>query len=184
MQVFSDTVSISNTVAGAVVYRLPARKESGALPLGGRDTPYRTADTGYLQGRTEMIVSANEPLESDRLVAVLPTAEVTDSVPALTFLSQDSFPITLEPVTVTNGAPIRSHLVISDAGAGRRGHRTSGRIFPTLSESTLITLHHTTQPTELDVEQPFPSGQRNVILNRPRKAPWQTVLRTMRWYAT
>ena len=157
VQVFSDTVSSSNTVTDAVVYRFPASTESGALPLGGRDAPYRTAKTGFLQGRAPMVVSANE-LESDRLVAVLPTAEVTDSVPALTFLSQDSFPI-----TVTNGTPVRSHLVISDArGIGDIGLWVE--ISHALSQSTLITLTAPRHgPTELDVEKLFPSGQRNVI---------------------
>jgi len=162
VQVFSDTVSISNTVAGAVVYRLPAGQERGALPLGAMDAPYRTADNGFLQGRAEMSVTS-DAARSDRLVAVLPMAAITDSVPTRTYLSQDNFPIALAPVTATTGSTIRSQLVISDA-------RRIGDIglwvviSPTLSEkATLNLIAPRHGPTEIAIEKNLPNGHSNVV---------------------
>ena len=66
IQVFDETNAISNTVAGALVYRLPADQDVGAEPLGSTPgVPFLTNARGYLQGAGELAVG-------DRLVALLP----------------------------------------------------------------------------------------------------------------
>ena len=53
VQVYSNTVTISNTLSEAMVYHLPAGKERGAKPLGSIEEPFRTSANGFLQGREE-----------------------------------------------------------------------------------------------------------------------------------
>ena len=66
VRVFDETKAISNTVAGALVYRLPADQDVGAEPLGSAPgVPFLTNARGYLQGAGELAVG-------DRLVAMLP----------------------------------------------------------------------------------------------------------------
>ena len=66
VRVFDETNAISNTVAGALVYRLPADQDVGAEPLGSAPgVPFLTSALGYLQGAGELAVG-------DRLVAMLP----------------------------------------------------------------------------------------------------------------
>ena len=66
VRVFDETKAISNTVAGALVYRLPADQDAGAEPLGSAPgVPFLTNARGYLQGAGELAVG-------DRLVAMLP----------------------------------------------------------------------------------------------------------------
>lgn len=114
VQVVGDREAISasdviSDTSGAVVYRLPAGKERGAEPLGGLSEPFRAAANGYLQGRAEMKIDA-DPQNSDNLVALWPSAEITRSVPTRSYLSQDTFPI-----TATANFTVTSSLVISDA---------------------------------------------------------------------
>jgi hypothetical protein len=66
VRVFDETKAISSTVAGALVYRLPADQDVGAEPLGSAPgVPFLTNARGYLQGAGELAVG-------DRLVAMLP----------------------------------------------------------------------------------------------------------------
>ena len=66
VRVFDETKAISNTVAGALVYRLPADQDAGAEPLGNAPgVPFLTNALGYLQGAGELAFG-------DRLVAMLP----------------------------------------------------------------------------------------------------------------
>jgi subtilisin-like proprotein convertase family protein len=107
VKVLTDAVTVSNT--DAVVYRLPAGKERGAEPLGGIEEPFRTSSNGFLQGRAEMIVNPDEQ-KSDRLVAIWPSAYVTQTMPTRNYISQNAFPI-----TATAKSTIASGLVVSDA---------------------------------------------------------------------
>ena len=66
IQVFSETKAISNTVAGAFVFRLPADQVDGGRLLANQAyEAYRTNPRGYLQG-------ASEVAPGDRLVALWP----------------------------------------------------------------------------------------------------------------
>ncbi len=105
--VYSGTVPS----AGAVVYRLPAGKERGAEPLGGHEQPYRTQTDGFLPGRAE-IKAGGTVTESDKLIAIWPSAEVTDTTAWRFNASSDAFPLRM---TATSANPLRSRLVISDA---------------------------------------------------------------------
>ncbi|MCU0503675.1 MAG: hypothetical protein MUC51_18295, partial [Anaerolineae bacterium] len=109
MRVFSNTVAASNALSETLVYRLPADKERGAAPLGSLEKPFRTAASGFLQGRAE-IRTSKTVTESDKLVAVWPSAVVTATTPTRLYASTETFPI-----TATAGSPIQSRLVISDA---------------------------------------------------------------------
>ena len=109
MQAYSNTMTISNTLSEAMVYHLPAGKERGAKPFGGVEKPFRTSANGFLQGTRE-IKAGKTVTESDRLVAVWPTAEVTATTPTRLYASRDTF-----PMTTTIGSVIQSRLVISDA---------------------------------------------------------------------
>lgn len=156
VRVISDAATTDYT-ADAIVYRLPAGKERGAEPLGGIYHPFRTTATGFLQGRAEMTIDP-DPERSDRLVALWPSAEVTQSMPTRDYISQETFPITLEAQS-----SVRSQLVISDA-------RRIGDIglwvaitpaVPVTMELKLIAPRH--DPTEISVEKFLPASQHLVV---------------------
>ena len=66
IQVFSESKAISNTVAGAYVFRLPADAVAGGRLLANQAyQPYRTNERGYLQGASKVV-------PGDRLVALWP----------------------------------------------------------------------------------------------------------------
>ena len=161
VKVITDTVTGGST--DAVVYRLPARQERGAEPLGGIEEPFRTSADGFLQGREEMAVDPDEK-KSDRLVAFWPSAEVTQSVPTRSYISQDTFPITL-----TATPPVRSQLSIPDA-------RSIGdielwvAISPTLpveAKINLIAPRH--GPTDIVIKKILPRAQSNVVFESARR---------------
>lgn len=101
--VVSDTLPLTDTL----VYRLPVGQERGAEPLGGPAGPYRTDAQGFLRGRAA--IRAGETVtDSDQLVAIWPSALVASTTPTRFYANSESF-------TATNGSPLVSHLVISDA---------------------------------------------------------------------
>lgn len=66
IRVFTDTITDSNKLTGAVVYRLPeGQLSAGEIMASLRGEPFRTNQEGYLPGRGEMYLG-------DRLIAMLP----------------------------------------------------------------------------------------------------------------
>jgi hypothetical protein len=85
VRVYSETVTVGNEVAGALVYHLPQNQTAGAAPLadtGG--TPFRTNQYGYLLGRGTIRIS-------DTLFALLPVSTSVDYAGALAFDGVDDY---------------------------------------------------------------------------------------------
>ena len=73
IQVFNESKSISNTVSGAYVFRLPADQVAGGRLLANQKyEAYRTNERGYLQGTSNVI-------PGDRLVALWPVTSTHGS---------------------------------------------------------------------------------------------------------
>jgi subtilisin-like proprotein convertase family protein len=66
VRVFSETTSLNNVAANAIVYRLPYSETLEAEPIADRTgQPFHTNEQGYLQGRGQIAIS-------DTLFALLP----------------------------------------------------------------------------------------------------------------
>ncbi|MCI0395709.1 MAG: FG-GAP-like repeat-containing protein, partial [Chloroflexi bacterium] len=78
VRVFSETITATNAVSNAIVYRLPSGQDDGASPLVDlAGIPYRTDSQGYLQGRGQLTIG-DSAATADTLYALLPIT-ATDS---------------------------------------------------------------------------------------------------------
>jgi len=64
VRVYSETVTLNNTVANAIVYRL-SEGQTNFEPIGNINKPFYTDEHGYLQGRGDM-------KQGDQLIALFP----------------------------------------------------------------------------------------------------------------
>ncbi len=152
-RVLWKTPLTSDPLSDAIVYRLSEHKESGAEPLGGLAAPYQTSATGFLQGRAGMTLN-------DRLIALWPSNEVTETTPVRLYSSGALFPLTVSP------APgIQSSLAISDS-------RRIGEIAVWVDISA-------TAP--LAIELTTPSGERVSLLDGPLPAGQSLCDAEMSW---
>ena len=92
VQVYSGTISATNVVSNALIYRLPMTQTTGAMPITNlNNEPFRTNRHGYLQGRGQIGLG-------DTLVALLPITHTdaytlyhTSATPTNSGLSGDRF---------------------------------------------------------------------------------------------
>ena len=139
VQVYSDTITTTNIVSNALVYRLPKEQSRNAQPISDRThTPYHTNNQGYLQGRGELITD-------DQLVALWPTDRVVAHTPSRRFSSRNASAIMIPPST-TAESPIVSKIVVPDA-------RRIGDV------EVLVNISHT-QAAELTLKLVSPSGRK------------------------